>query len=332
MPRKKPRIAVLGTGGTIAGTHNNQTHDTGYMPAILPVALLLSQIPQIYDFAEIISEQLCQIASQDITTDIWLALFRRINDLLQNDFDGVVITHGTDTLEETAYFLHLTLKTKKPIVLVGSMRPASALSADGPMNLYSAIRLATSRTAVGKGVLVCLNNSVSSARDVAKTNTALPSALQSPDLGTMGYVQDGIAHLYKASTRRHTFATEFDLSGIQTLPQVDILYGYAQSRPCLVECLISCGTQGIIYAGAGNGSISKDCCTALLKARQQGVVVVRSSRVGAGRIARNGEVNDDTYGFITADNLSPQKARVLLMLALTRTQNIKQIQHIFERY
>jgi len=217
-------------------------------------------------------------------------------------------------------------------VVVGAMRPGTALSADGPINLYNAVLLAASKEAVGKGVLVALNDQIHSARDVSKTNTSTPDSFKTPELGLLGYIQGSKPYFYRASTRKHTADTEFDVSRLASLPQVDIVYGYANVGPVALNALVAAGAKGIIHAGVGDGSLAATVKTALVAARKQGVVIVRASRVGQGILARNGEANDDELDFVAADTLSAQKARILLMLALTRTSDTKAIQQMFYTY
>jgi L-asparaginase/glutamin-(asparagin-)ase len=243
-----------------------------------------------------------------------------------------VITHGTDTLEETAYFLNLVVKSRKPVVLVGAMRPSTALSADGPINLYNAVILAGSPEAVGKGVLVALNDQIQSARDVTKTNTSTPDSFRTPELGLLGYMQGNKPFFYRTSARRHTVETEFDISNIQALPQVDIIYGYANMSDVALNAFIAAGAKGIIHAGVGDGSLAAKVKPSLIAARKKGTLVVRASRVGNGILARNGEANDDELDFVVSDTLNAQKARILLMLALTKTSNSKEIQRMFYMY
>jgi L-asparaginase type II len=252
--------------------------------------------------------------------------------LAQPTVDGIVITHGTDTMEETAYFLNLVVKSRKPVVLVGAMRPSTALSADGPINLYNAVLLAGSPDAVGKGVMVAMGDQIHAARDVTKTNTSTPDAFKTPELGMLGYFQGSRAFFYHQPVRKHTLDTEFDISALTTLPQVDIAYGYANVGPVVVEALTAAGAKGLIHAGVGDGSLAAKVLPALKAARAKGVVIVRASRVGQGILARNGEANDDALDFVAADTLNPQKARILLMLALTRTNNTRDIQRMFYTY
>jgi L-asparaginase len=328
-----PRVVVLATGGTIAGTGATSTTTVGYAVATVGVQALLEAVPELKRVAEVRGEQVLQIASENMTPQHWLKLARRVNELLAGgDTDGVVITHGTDTLEETAYFLDLAVKSEKPVVLVGAMRPSTTLSADGPMNLYNAVLLAGSKAAVGTGVLVCLNEQVNAGREATKTNTSALDTFRTPELGFLGVISGGTPVFYRQSSRRHTTKSEFDIGGLVDLPRVEIVPAYAGSGRGAVDAAVAAGAKGIVYAGVGDGSIALDVRPALKEARKQGIVVVRSSRVGSGVVARNGEVNDDEFDFVAGDNLNPQKARVLLMLALTRITDTREIQRMFFQY
>ncbi|NGZ83804.1 type II asparaginase [Duganella aceris] len=330
---KLANVTILATGGTIAGSGASSTTTVGYTAATVGVERLIAAVPELAKVAQVKGEQVFQIASENMSDAYWLTLAKRVNVLLaQPDVDGIVITHGTDTLEETAYFLNLTVKSKKPVVLVGAMRPGTALSADGPINLYNAVLLAASQDAVGKGVLVAMNDQIHGARDVSKTNTSTPDSFKTPELGMLGYIQGNKPYFYHVSTRKHTADTEFDVSKIDTLPQVDIVYGYANVNPVALNALVAAGAKGIIHAGVGDGSLAAKVTPSLTAARKQGVLIVRASRVGQGIVARNGEANDDELDFVAADTLNPQKARILLMLALTRTSDSKQIQRMFYSY
>ncbi len=268
-----------------------------------------------------------------MSNDHWLILAKRVNALLaQPGVDGIVITHGTDTLEETAYFLDLVVKSKKPVVLVGAMRPSTAMSADGPLNLYNAVLLAASSDAVGKGVLVSLNDQIHAAREVTKTSTSALDSFKTSELGMIGYIQGSKAFFYRNALRKHTVDTEFDVSALTSLPMVEIVYGYANMNPIGLDAFVAAGAKGIIHAGTGNGSLASKVKPALTEARKKGTLIVRSSRVGQGIVARNGEANDDELDFVVSDTLNPQKARILLMLALTKTSDSKQIQKMFYTY
>ena len=330
---KLPNVVILATGGTIAGSGATSTTTVGYTSATVGVERLIAAVPELKKVANVRGEQVFQIASENMTNEHWLKLGKRVNELLaQSDVDGIVITHGTDTIEETAYFLDLVVKSSKPVVVVGAMRPSTAISADGPVNLYNATTLAASKSAVGKGVLVALNDQINAGRDVTKTNTSTADTFRTPDLGFLGYMQDNRAHFYRAPTRKHTVETEFDIAKLDSLPQVDIVYGYANATRVPVDALVGAGAKGIINAGVGDGSVHKDVMPALTDARKKGVIIVRSARVGSGIIARNGEANDDELDFVVSDTLNPQKARILLMLALTRTNSTKDIQRMFATY
>jgi L-asparaginase type II len=332
-PARLPNVRILATGGTIAGTGASSTTTIGYAAAKVGVDALIAAVPELQKVANVSGEQVFQIASESMGNEHWLTLAKRVNALLaQPDVDGIVITHGTDTIEETAYFLNLVVKSRKPVVIVGAMRPSTAISADGPINLYNAALLAGSREAVGKGVLVMLNDQINGARDVTKTNTSTLDTFKSPELGLLGYMQDNRPHFYRMSTRRHTVETEFDVSGLTRLPAVDVVYGHANANRVAIDAYAAAGDAGLVYAGPGDGSLAAAVRPALSEARRRGIVVVRSSRVGQGIVARNGEANDDELDFVVSDTLNPQKARILLMLALTKTADTKEIQRMFYTY
>jgi len=333
-PGKLANVMILATGGTIAGTGATSTTTVGYTAATVGVDRLIQAVPELKTVANVKGEQVFQIASENMNNEYWLKLAKRVNALLkQDDVDGIVITHGTDTIEETAYFLNLVVKSKKPVVIVGAMRPSTAMSADGPINLYNATILAGSEAAVGKGVLVLLNDQINGAREVTKTNTANADTFRSWELGFLGYMQDNKPYFYRQSTRRHTADTEFDVSNLDTLPAVDIVYGYANMNRLPIDAFVAAGDKGIVHAGVGDGSLARPAVEpALIDARKKGVIIVRSSRVGNGIVARNGEAKDDELDFVVSDTLSPQKARILLMLALTKTNDTKAIQQMFYTY
>lgn len=328
-----PNVMILATGGTIAGTGASSTTTVGYTAAKIGVDALIDAVPELKKVANVRGEQVFQIASENMNNMYWLKLAKRVNTLLaQSDVDGIVITHGTDTIEETAYFLNLTVHSKKPVVIVGAMRPATAISADGPINLYNAVLLAGSQEAIGKGVLVSLNDQINGARDVTKTNTSTLDTFKTPELGFLGYIQGSKPYFYRQSTRRHTVDSEFDIMAMDSLPQVDIVYGYGNMNPIALNAFVAAGAKGIIHAGVGDGSLNNTVVPSLTEARQKGVVIVRASRVGQGIVARNGEADDDKLDFVVSDTLNAQKARILLMLALTKTNDTKEIQKIFYRY
>jgi L-asparaginase len=330
MTRKKlPEIALLGTGGTIASTAGAATTLADYT-VTEGIESLLTAVPEITALADIRCEQVFNVDSRCITGKMLLKLAARVNALLADpEVDGVVITHGTDTLEETAYFLNLTVKSGKPVVLTGAMRPGSALSADGPLNLYNAILLASRPEASGRGVLVMLNDHVHAARFVTKTNTTQVETFQSPGQGSLGQIVNGQLHLYQTTEKTHTLDTEFKLAGIRKLPQVDI-HDHQDAGAHLYDASIAAGVQGIVVAACGNGSLTPQAEKGLKRAVRHGIACVRSSRSGAGIVTAS--ASDARRGLISGDTLNPQKARILLMLALTLSNDRDTIQACFDRY
>jgi len=328
-----PRIALLATGGTIAGSSVSATQYVGYQPAVTPVGALLEAVPALATVALVSGEQVAQVASQDMTGAVLLALARRVNALLAgDDCDGVVITHGTNTMEETAYFLNLVVRSSKPVVLVGAMRPGTALSADGPMNLYRAVITAGSQQAHGRGVMLVMNDQIIGARDLHKTDTLTVDAFKAPLFGVLGLVVDSQARFYKGAARRHTLQSEFDLAGLETLPRVGIVYGHTDDDRTAIDALVAAGARGIVHAGAGTASVSANASGGILDAVARGVAVVRAPRGSHGFVTRRMEFDDDRHGTIAGDTLSPPKARILLQLALTRTRDVHEIQRIFDEY
>jgi L-asparaginase type II len=326
-----PNVVILATGGTIAGSAPSATQMTGYDPGQIGIQVLINAVPQMKQYANVSGEQVANIGSFAMTHEVWLKLANRVNELLASSMvDGIVITHGTDTLEETAYFLNLVVKSDKPVVLVGAMRPATAISADGPVNLLNAVRLAVSPKARGRGVLVGMNDQINGARDVTKTNTTHVETFKSWELGYLGYIQNGEPYFYRDTTRKHTYMTEFDITGLKELPYVEILYSHVQGDATLVNALVAANVKGIVNAGMGHGSIFPVTRDALSAVAKSGIPVVKSSRVGNGIVTR--VADDDKYGFIVGDTLNPQKARILLMLALTKTNDAAAIQRMFDEY
>lgn len=327
-----PEVKILATGGTIAGSAASSTQMTGYKAGAVGIQTLLNAVPAIHDIAIVSGEQIANIDSSSMTNEVWLKLAERCNTLLADpQTKGIVITHGTDTLEETAYFLNLVVKSEKPVVLVGAMRPSTAISADGPVNLLNAVKLAASPEAVGKGVLVAMNDEINGGRDVTKTNTTNVATFKSPELGVLGYFTGGEPYFYRESSRRHTTNSEFDVSGLKDLPRVDIVYTHVNDGRELIDAAVKAGAKGIVYAGSGMGSIHKDSEPGLYAAQKKGVVIVRSSRVGNGMVVAGSQEWTDAH-FLNGDNLNPQKARVLLQLALTKTTDVNEIQRMFDEY
>ncbi|MDF2636236.1 MAG: ansB [Pelosinus sp.] len=329
-----PNVHILATGGTIAGRGGTSTQTTGYAAGVIGVETLIEAVPEMKQYANISGEQFCNIASNQINYEIWLKLAKRVNELLESpQVDGIVITHGTDTLEETAYFLNLVVKSDKPVVLVGSMRPATAISADGPGNLLNAVQLAGSLKARSKGVLVAMNDQIMNARDATKTNTTHVETFKAPELGYLGYMQNGVPYFYRETTRKHGRMTEFDVKDMQDLPYVGIIYGHVGNEisiRAVVDALVASGAKGIVYAGTGHGSIKPASLEALSEAQKKGVVVVRTSRVGNGIVTQWGKYAK--ANIIAGDTLNAQKAAILLSVALTKTNNLATIQQMFDEY
>jgi L-asparaginase len=330
----KPKIKVLATGGTIAGAQTSSS-EVGYKSGTFSVDDLIKAVPPLKDVADLTGEQLANIGSQTMNHDVWLKLAKRINEVLKDgSTDGVVITHGTDTLEETAYFLSLVVKSDKPVVLVGSMRPATAISADGPANLYNAVALAASPEARGRGPMIVIDDEIHYAREAQKTNTTELDTFHSPNRGRAGVINVGRIEWFSQNTTRHTTKSEFSVDGKTPadLPQVEIVYSYENLGPEMVDFLVKEGVKGIVLAGVGDGNSTDAAIAALAAAAKKGVAVVRSSRTGSGVVARNVEVDDDKLGFIASMELSPQKARILLMLALMNTTDPSKLQQVFMQY
>ena len=326
----KPNIHILATGGTIAGTGSSAT-GTSYTAGQVAIGALLDAVPEIKDIANVTGEQIVRIGSQDMNDEVWLTLAKKINELLKRpDIDGIVITHGTDTMEETAYFLNLTVKSDKPVVLVGAMRPSTALSADGPLNLYNAVVTAAAKESKDKGVLVAMNGL--GAESVVKMNTVDVQTFQAPNSGALGYVLNGKVCYNQITLKKHTTQSVFDVTKLTSLPKVGIVYSYSNIEADMMTPLLNNGYKGIIHAGVGNGNIHKNIFPSLIDARRKGIVVVRSSRVPTGPTTLDAEVDDAKYQFVASQELNPQKSRVLLMLALTKTTDWKQIQEYFNEY
>jgi L-asparaginase len=297
------------------------------------VEALIQAVPGMGDLAAVSGEQVASIGSQDMNDAVWIKLARRVNELqARSDVNGIVVTHGTDTMEETGYFLNLVTQGTKPVVLVGSMRPATAISADGPMNLYNATAVAADPAAKGRGVLVVLNDDVHCAREAVKTNTTSLQTFHSPNRGVCGTVLFGKARFTSPPVPKHTSGSAFAGNVPDALPKVLIVYAYANVGKEQVDAAVAAGAQGIVLAGVGDGNATAPMIESLSAAAKKGIVVVRSSRVGSGTVARNVELDDDKLGFVAALELNPPKARVLLQQALTKTKDVAAIQRYFEEY
>lgn len=337
----KPRLEIIATGGTIAGAQADKA-DHAYKAGAFDVNDLVNAVPQLRDLADIKGEQVVNIGSQDMSDAVWLKLAKRINArLASTDVDGIIVTHGTDTMEETSYFIDLVTPDDKPIVFTGSMRPATAIGADGPANLYNAAAVAASPGARGRGALVVLNDSIHRPRDVTKTHTTNVETFKSLNRGPVGIantgkiawldrrsddIAGGVARLAAAGVPA---APPFKVDDLEALPRVDILYAHANMSTDLIDAAIKGGAKGIVIAGVGDGNMTRQAIDRLAEAAKTGVVVVRSTRLPAGVVLRNNEVNDDKLGFVASADLTPAKARVLLQLALTTTKDPVAIQRMF---
>lgn len=328
----KPKIRIIATGGTIAGVSTSAT-SSAYGAGQVGIEALIAAVPQIKDLADVSGEQLVNIGSQDMNDAVWLKLAQRINQVLNKEgYDGVLITHGTDTMEETAYFLSLTVKSDKPVILVGSMRPSTAISADGPANLYNGIAALVDPASKGHGVMACMNNQLFEAKALTKTHTTDCATFKGGIYGEIGYVYNGKPVYLHKSVSKQGLTSEFDVTNLKSLPKVGIVYGYANCSPLPMQAFVNANFDGIVLAGVGDGNFYKDVFDVALNAVDKGINIVRSSRVPFGPTNLNGEVDDAKYHFIASLNLNPQKARILLMLALTKTHDWQQIQQYFEEY
>ena len=329
---RKPRVVIVATGGTIAGAAESTTA-AGYKSGAVAVDVLIAAVPQMKSFADVSGVQVASVGSQDMNDEIWLKLAGEVNRLLaQQDVDGVAITHGTDTMEETAYFLNLVVKSDKPVVLTGSMRPSTSLSADGPLNIYNAVGVASDPRAKGRGVLVVANDDIHGARAITKRHTTDVQTFISPEAGLIGVCLFDNRDFVRSPARAHTTATPFKVAAGQTLPRVDIIYAHAGMSPDLIDAAVANGAKGLVIAGVGDGNMTTPALDAMGRAIKKGVVVVRSTRVGEGVVRRNIEVSDDKLGTVASMELVPAKARVLLKLALTQTTDAKKIQEYFNTY
>jgi len=327
------KIRVIEMGGTISAKGTDRLDLKDYTSGIYTGDDFSEQIPEINDIADVTFDTFLSVSSTEINASHWVQLRNKVIETFENEaYDGIVISHGTNTLEESAYFLHLTVPSDKPIIFVGAQRPFTALSTDAHYNLLQAIRVAASHEAIGKGVLVVLNDEISSAREVTKTNTYRLEAFQSGQFGYLGFVDpDKKIHFYREPTRKHTIHSEFSEMEIKQLPDVEIIYSYAGATGHLIDYIIESGAyKGIVTAGTGAGLVSPSEKAALEKARQHGIHIVRSSRVGNGRVM--GIKGYEADHFIHGDNLLPQKARILLMVSLLKYGATTDLERIFNSY
>ena len=329
---KLPNVVVLATGGTIAGAAASDVQ-AAYTSGQVGVEQLLAAVPQAKKLAAMRGEQISNIGSQDMNDEVWLKLARRINELgAMSNVDGIVITHGTDTIEESAYFLNLVVKSKKPVVLTAAMRPSTALSADGPLNFYNAVAVAANKEAAGRGVLVVVNDWIHGASSLTKASTTAVQTFLSPLRGLIGTVAYGQAEFYRGPVGKSTTDSEFSLDGVTALPRVDIIMAHENMDGKLIEAAVAAGAKGIVIAGVGNGNMTQPALDSLAAQAKKGIVCVRSSRVATGLVGRNVEVNDDKLGLVASDSLNPQKARVLLRLALLKPRGLADVQRLFREY
>src|SRR5262245_16362052 len=324
-----PNIVVLATGGTIAGAAASDVQ-AGYTSGQVGVEQLLAAVPQTKKLAVLRGEQISNIGSQDMNDEVWLKLATRINELTaMPNVNGVVITHGTDTIEETAFFLNLVVKSSKPVVLTAAMRPSTALSADGPLNFYNAVAVAANKNAAGRGVLVVVNDWIHGASSLTKTSTTAVQTFLSPLSGLIGSVAYGEAEFFRGPIGKHTTRAEFSLTGLNALPRAALILAYGNLDGALID---PAGAKGIGIAGVGNGNMTAAAVNTLAKHAKNGIACVRASRVTIGRVGRNVEVDDDKLGLVASLDLNPQKARVLLRLALLKPRNLAEIQKLFAEY
>lgn len=308
-----PRVVVLATGGTIAGSSSNPASSAKYQAATVPVTALLDAVPALGTVARIEAEQVAQIDSKDMSFALWSRLVERVAFWsAQPDVSGIVITHGTDTLEETAMLLHLACVGRVPVVLTAAMRPSTSLSADGPLNLLDAVRVAADAGATAKGVLLVMNQEIHAGRDVMKAHTSAVNAFVSPVSGPIGFVQDNLVRFVRTPSRLPVKAWPVPCAW----PQVEVVASYAEPGRIVVDALAQAGVAGLVVAAAGNGSVHQSLVEALTDAAGAGVAVVRSSRTGAGHVAIPAPPRPASGVFVSAGDLNPYKARVLLALAL----------------
>jgi L-asparaginase len=328
----KSNVVILATGGTIAGAAGSGVQ-SGYTSGQVTIDAMVNAVPDITKLAKIKGEQISNVGSQDISFEIMLKLAKRINELVKDsNTDGIVITHGIDTMEETAYFLNLVVKTDKPVILVGSMRPSTAVSADGPLNLYNAVAVAVDPNAKGRGVLLVMNDWIHSAQSLTKVSTTAVQTFMSPIRGLIGTTAYGQSEYYRYPHSKFGLKSEFNVDGVTKLPRVDIVYADADMQADLIDASVERGAKGIVIAGVGNGNMNKTSLDACIRAVKKGVVIVRSSRVATGNVGRNVEVNDDEAGTIASYDLNPQKSRILLSVALLRQRKPDDIQRLFHEY
>lgn len=329
-----PRVALIITGGTIDSVGKDRLDLAWYIEAgkRLNTGELLGQLPEMNSIAKVEEVPFRRLPSHALVDKDWLDLARTIHSIFdENKADGIVITHGTNTIEETAYFLNLTLKTDKPVIVVGSMRPSSAISADGYLNLVNAVKVAADPNSRGRGTLLVMNDTIYGGRDVTKTATYRVQAFQGRDLGPLGYADaDGKVIYFHRTEKKHTLDTEFDVRKLQSLPRVDVVVSYVGADGVMIDAAAAAGAKGIVSAATGAGRPTPAEDEAFDRACKKGVIVCIGSRVGSGRVVRSPVLT--RRGIVASDNLQPWKARLLLALALTKTNNADEVQRMFDTY
>ena len=331
----KPRVYLFGTGGTISFIGENRTDfaNYSYRGRQLTIDEMLARVPEAGALADITAEQIINVGSTEVYPHHWLTLAQRIGARLAADPDaaGAAVTHGTATLEETAYFLNLTVRDRRPVVVTGAMRPPSAMGTDADNNLLDAIAIAAAPQSAGRGALVVLNNEIQAAREVTKTDAYRVETFRSGHMGFLGYADsDGAIVYYRRPERRHTADSEFDLTGVAALPRVDIAYAYAGADGIVIDALAAAGVDGIVAAGLGSGGSPAPFMDALRRAMAAGIPVVLAAQVGSGRVLQTRRFRE--AGYLVADNLHPKKARILLMLGLTATSDPAELQRMMLEY
>jgi L-asparaginase len=330
--KKLPNVVILATGGTIAGAAATGAQ-AGYTSGQVNIDAMINAIPEVKKIANLKGEQVSNVGSQDMSFEIMLKLAKLIDEYsAKPDVTGIVITHGTDTMEETAYFLNLVVKTDKPVVLVGSMRPSTAISADGPLNLYNGIAVAADPQAKGRGVLLVMNDWIQSAQNIVKVSTTAVQTFMSPLKGLIGTTAYGVSEFYRYPSSKFGAKSEFSVKGVTKLPRVDIIYADVDMPADLIDASVERGAKGIIIAGVGNGNMPAAALEACSRASKKGVIVVRSSRVATGNVGRNVEVDDDKLGLVASLDLNPQKSRILLSVALLKSHTLPEIQKLYLDY
>lgn len=318
-----PNVKLFTTGGTIASKGADRQALMEYSAGRVTPDELIADLPELEQIAKVSYSEISNIGSGSVGTEILLQLAREINAwLAQPESAGAVVTHGTGTLEETAYFLNLTVRSDKPVVVVGAMRPFTAVSRDGPFNLYNAVRVAAAPHAQGFGVMIVLNDEINAARDTTKGNTYRVETFVARDFGPLGYTDTDQIVFYRKPIYRHTSSSEFDVSGLEALPRVDVTYIHQEADGVAIDAFVEAGAKGIIMTGGNPDAVKAG--------QEKGVIFVRSDRKGAGRVMES-ELQM-SRGFVTSDNLNPHKARILLRLALTKTQDLEEIQRMFNEY